>query len=128
VVAPGDAATNHHGYSGLPSNGRAGGFDLGPDGRGGEFQPYDLPIAQGAAFGPHGQPGTEGFGTNNPDCQSGQTGYALGQSRAPGQALWDPAMPGSDLPGSRGPTTSFWSQSGERSFIDTRVSGRYPNP
>jgi ABC-type transporter Mla subunit MlaD len=128
VIAPGEAATNHHGYSGIPSNGRAGGPDLGPDGRGGEFEPYELPVAQGAAFGPHGQPGTEGFGTNNPDCQAGQTGYPLGVNRVPNQAANDPALSAPDIPGSRGPTTAFWSQSGERSYVDTRISGRWPNP
>jgi ABC-type transporter Mla subunit MlaD len=128
VIAPGDAATNHHGYSGLPSNGRAGGADTGPDGRGGEFRPYELPVAQGAAYGPHGQPGTEGFGTDNPDCQAGQTGYPLGINRVPAQGAFEPALSAPDIPGSRGPTTSFWTRSGDRTYVDTRVSGRWPNP
>jgi hypothetical protein len=84
-------------------------------------------VAQGPAYGPHGQPGTEGF-PSNPDCQTGQTGYPLGRSAVPGQAADSPAISTSDLPGSRGPTTAFWTQSGERRFIDTRVSGRWPNP
>jgi ABC-type transporter Mla subunit MlaD len=128
VVAPGDASTNIHGYSGLPANGRAGGFDTGPDGRGGEFRPYELPVAQGPSYGPHGEPGTEGFGTDDPDCQAGQTGFPLGVSKVPGQAAFDPAISSPDIPGSRGPTTSFWTQSGDRQYIDTRVPGRWPNP
>jgi ABC-type transporter Mla subunit MlaD len=128
VLAPGDASTTIHGYSGVASNGRAGGFDTGPDGRGGEFRPYELPIAHGSAYAPHGEPGTEGFGTDNPDCQGGQTGYALGVARQPGQSASEPAITRLDLPGSRGPTTSFWTREGERQYIDTRVSGRWPNP
>jgi ABC-type transporter Mla subunit MlaD len=128
VVAPGDASTNIHGYSGLPANGRAGGFDTGPDGRGGEFRPYELPVAQGPAYAPHGQPGTEGFGSDEPDCQAGQTGFPLGINKVPAQAAFDPAISSHDIPGSRGPTTSFWTQDGERQYIDTRVPGRWPNP
>jgi ABC-type transporter Mla subunit MlaD len=128
VLVPGAASTNIHGYSGVPANGRAGGFDMGPDDRGGEFRPYELPIAHGSAFAPHGEPGTEGFGTDNPDCQGGQTGYTLGDLRVPGQSASDPAVSGLDIPGSRGPTTSFWTREGERQYIDTRVSGRWPNP
>jgi ABC-type transporter Mla subunit MlaD len=128
VLAPGEAATNIHGYSGLPANGRAGGPDTGEDGRGLEFKPYELPIAQGPAYGPHGEPGSEGFGTDNPDCQAGQTGYPLGSARVPGQSPADPAIAVRDIPGSRGPTTSFWTRSGDRLYVDTRVSGRWPNP
>ena len=128
VLAPGDAATSIHGYSGVPANGRAGGFDTGPDQQGGEFKPYDLPVAQGPAYAPHGQPGTEGFGTDDPDCQAGQTGYPLGVSQVAGQGADNPAISTPDLPGSRGPSTSFWTRDGDRQYIDTRVSGRWPNP
>jgi ABC-type transporter Mla subunit MlaD len=109
------------GYSGVQSNGRAGSVADPPTG--GEFRPYEAPIVHANPYAPTGQPGAE-----FPDCQPGQTGYALGDLRVPGQAPSNPAFVGSDIPGSRGPTTLFYTEGGERQFRDTRVAGRYPNP
>ena len=109
------------GYSGLQTDGKAGPVLDPPSG--GEFRPYELPILHASAYSPTGQPGPE-----FPDCQTGQTGYALGQLRTPGQSKSNPAIGVSDLPGSRGPTTLFYNRAGDRELRDTRVSGRYPNP
>jgi hypothetical protein len=118
---PGEAQTQVSGYSGLQANGRAGPA-LDPP-QGGEFRPYELPIAHGNAYAPTGQAGPD-----FPDCQPGQTGYPLGDLPVPGQARDNPAFGASDIPGSRGPTTLFYTQDGQRRLLDTRVEGRYPNP
>jgi ABC-type transporter Mla subunit MlaD len=117
VPIPGEVETGLGGYSGLQANGKAGQLSSAP----GEFQPYELPILHGNPYGPSGQQGT------NADCQAGQTGYALGQFRVPGQGADNPTFGIPDLPGSRGPTTVFWDQNGNRQLRDTRVSGRFPN-
>jgi ABC-type transporter Mla subunit MlaD len=118
---PGMVETQIGGYSGEQANGRAGPV-LDPP-AGGEFRPYELPIAHANAYAPTGQKGPE-----FPDCQPGQTGYALGELRTPGLPPSNPAFGVSDIPGSRGPTTLFYKQDGTRQLRDTRVSGRYPNP
>jgi ABC-type transporter Mla subunit MlaD len=109
------------GYSGVQSNGRASALADPPTG--GEFRPYDVPIVHANPYAPTGQPGPE-----YPDCQPGQSGYALGDLRVPGQPPSNPGLGVSDIPGSRGPTTLFYTEDGERQFRDTRVEGRYPNP
>ncbi len=103
------------GYSGLQANGKAGPVPNPLDN--GVFDP-SLPILHGDPAGPAGQ--------NGADCQSGQTGYLLGQLRLPGQSASNPAIGVPDLPGNRGITTAFWKQNGDRTYIDTRVKGRQP--
>jgi hypothetical protein len=131
-------------YSGIQANGRTSATTgdplqgLPPD----IFAPHQIPILHGNSYAPTGQPnnvvrnyagklGLSGFSRNYneaPDCQPGQTGYALGDLRVPGQAASNPSLAVSDMPGSRGPTTLFYTQDGTRQLRDTRVSGRYPNP
>ena len=106
------------GYAGVGANGKGGIVGLPPDIGPGEFAPYELPMINSHAYGPTGQ--------RNQDCQPGQQGYPLGQIRVPGQALSDPADRVSDLPGSRGPTTLFYDQDGNRIQADTRVGSRQP--
>jgi hypothetical protein len=100
------------GYAGLNANGRSG--------VNGVFEPYTLPILYGQPYGPTGQKGT------NADCQGGQNGYALGQQLSPGQPASNPANVASDLPGSRGPTTTFFNADGDRVLFDSRVRSRQP--
>jgi ABC-type transporter Mla subunit MlaD len=100
------------GYSGIQSNGRLAGL------LGGTFEPYDIPILNAHPYQPTGQ--------RNADCQGGQSGYDLGELRVPGQAQSNPANGVSDLPGSRGPTTLFWNDAGERELRDTRNPNRAP--
>ena len=106
------------GYSGRQANGLAGAGTPNP----GEFEPYELPILHGNPYGPGGQKGTQA------DCQSGQTGYPLGSYPVPGQGPESPVFAPSDIPGTRGPTTLFYDENGQRQLYDSRVSGRYPNP
>ena len=100
------------GYSGLQSNGRLA------TAAGGTFEPYEIPILNAHAYGPTGQ--------SNADCQGGQSGYPLGQSLLPGQAASNPANGDPDMPGSRGPTTLFYNDAGQREIQDTRVPSRAP--
>ena len=100
------------GYSGLQSNGRLS------TAAGGTFEPYEIPILNAHPYGPTGQ--------KNADCQGGQSGYELGAQRVPGQGLNNPANGVSDLAGSRGPTTLFYNDAGERELQDTRVASRAP--
>jgi hypothetical protein len=46
--------------------------------------------------------------------------------RVPGQPPSEPAVVASDLPGSRGPTTLYYTQDGTRVLKDTRVESRQP--
>ena len=112
---PGGASSSMQGYSGVQANGRT--FSLG-DTFGGEFEPFELPIAHGNVYGPAGQ--------EDADCQIGQLGYPLGQGLLPGQSPSNPAYGVPDIPGSRGPTTSFNLQDGTRILRDTRVPSRQP--
>jgi ABC-type transporter Mla subunit MlaD len=100
------------GYSGKQSNGRLA------QALGGTFEPYELPITNAHPYQPTGQ--------RNEDCQGGQFGYELGALPVPGQPLDNPASGLSDLPGSRGPTTLFYGDDGNRSFVDTRNPARAP--
>jgi hypothetical protein len=108
------------GYSGIQANGKTGLADpAGP----GVFKPYSAPILHSPGFsGPTGQAGVDG----GDDCQGGQTGYALGELRRPGQPASNPGFAPSNLPGSRGPTTLFWNQDGTRRLVDSRVESRAP--
>jgi ABC-type transporter Mla subunit MlaD len=112
VVVPGEVKNSLGGYSGLNANGQAS-----PSGT---FEPYKLPILYGPAYGPAGQHGTQN------DCQGGQNGYPLGQLLADGQPKSNPAIIASDLPGSRGPTTAFWDDNGNRVLFDSRIDSRQP--
>jgi MlaD protein len=85
---------------------------------GGKFEPYELPILSLHGYMPTGQ--------RNADCQGGQFGYELGYEPVPGQALDSAAYVTSDLPGSRGPTTLFTNDAGERELHDTRIDSRQP--
>jgi ABC-type transporter Mla subunit MlaD len=100
------------GYSGIQSNGRTS------SGLGKEFEPYAIPILNAHPYQPTGQ--------QDADCQGGQFGYELGRSTVPGQANDNPALGASDLPGSRGPTTLFSNDAGERELRDTRIDSRQP--
>jgi ABC-type transporter Mla subunit MlaD len=119
ITVPGDAQHSMGSYSGLPANGRAGGIPNPAEE--GVFKPYEFPILYAPVYGPGGQKGT------NADCQAGQTGYPLGQLRVPGQPASNPAIPFSDLPGSRGPTTAFWDSTGDRVLFDSRIDSRQPS-
>jgi hypothetical protein len=112
ITVPGEAENAMGGYSGFNANGQDAS---------GVFKPYELPILYGQPYGPAGQKGT------NNDCQGGQNGYALGQFRATGQPAANPAIVASDLPGSRGPTTTFWDDNGDRTLFDSRVDSRQPS-
>lgn len=116
VPVPGEVQASLGGYSGIQANARA--YD--PSVRdGGEFDPYNFPITYAQPYGPSGQ--------NGDDCQTGQNGYALGELRVPGQAAGNPGNIVSDLPGSRGPTTAFFTRDGRRTIKDSRVASRQPS-
>ena len=100
------------GYAGAQSSGRQS------EALGGKFEPYALPILNAHPYQPTGQ--------RNADCQGGQFGYALGEGLVPGQDPSNPAYGVSDLPGSRGPTTLFTNDAGERELRDTRIASRQP--
>jgi ABC-type transporter Mla subunit MlaD len=117
LTVPGEVRTSLGTYSGLAANGKAGAALDPPEG--GEFRPYELPILHNPAYQPAGRRGA--------DCQSGQTGYPLGDLRVPGQPADSPAVIASDYPGSRGPTTLFYNRNRDRALVDTRVPGRQPN-
>jgi ABC-type transporter Mla subunit MlaD len=115
IRVPGAVRTPLNGYSGAQADGRTGAAD--PDGPG-VFKPYELPILHGDPYRPTGQDGH--------DCQMGQQGYELGRLQVPGQRQDNPAIGVSDLPGSRGLTTLFWTQDSNRLEIDSRVPSRQP--
>ena len=117
---PGQVQAPLAGYSGIQANAKSGLADAdGP----GVFKPYQYPIVHAPGFsGPTGQAGIDG----GDDCQGGQTGYALGELRRPGQPASNPGFAPSNLPGSRGPTTVFFNQDGTRRLADTRVESRAP--
>jgi ABC-type transporter Mla subunit MlaD len=115
IRAPGAARAPIAGYSGVQSDGRAGAAD--PDGPG-VFKPYELPIRYATPYLSTGQDGH--------DCQGGQQGYELGRLPIAGQRRGNPAIGVSDLPGSRGPTTLFWTQDSRRLEVDSRVPSRQP--
>jgi ABC-type transporter Mla subunit MlaD len=120
IELPGVVQAPLAGYSGIQANAKSGLAD--PDGPG-VFKPYENPIVHAPGFsGPTGQEGIDG----GDDCQGGQTGYALGELRRPGQPASNPGFAPSNLPGSRGPTTLFWNQDGTRRLVDTRVESRAP--
>jgi len=114
-AAPAAAQSGLGGYSGIGANGITGPANsAGP----GKFAPYEIPITNTHPYGPTGQ--------NAADCQSGQAGYPLGKVPVQGQLASDPANRISDLPGTRGPTTLFWDENGNRQSVDTRVASRAP--
>ena len=115
-TVPGEVEAPMGGYSGLQANGKAGPALDPPDG--GEFRPTELPILHGNPYSPAGQ--------RNADCQAGQSGYVLGDLRIPGQPASNPTVGLSDIPGSRGPTTLFLNNAGNRELRDTRVRARQP--
>ena len=84
----------------------------------GVFKPYELPIAHAPAYGPTGQDGD--------DCQAGQLGYTQGRLLVPGQPVSSPTAAVADIPGSRGPTTVFFDEDGDRVLRDSRVPSRQP--
>ncbi len=98
-------------YAGIGARGRAGSPSN-------EFRPYEFPMVHTHPYLPAGQ--------NGADCQAGQYGYPLGALRVPGQDASDPANRVSDIPGSRGPTTSFWTADQKRILFDSRVPSRQP--
>jgi ABC-type transporter Mla subunit MlaD len=121
LLVPGQVQAPLAGYSGLQANGKAGPVPNPADN--GVFKPYELPIVHAPGFtGPTGQAGVDG----GADCQGGQTGYVLGELRRPGQPASNPGFAPSNLPGTRGPTTLFWEQDGDRRLVDTRVESRAP--
>ena len=106
VDAPAD------GYSAAQSNGLTASY------QGKTFKPFEIPILNVHPYAPAGQ--------RDADCQTGQSGYQLGQQLVPGQDPSLPANVASDLPGSRGPTTLFYNDDLEREFVDTRNPSRAP--
>jgi ABC-type transporter Mla subunit MlaD len=119
ITVPGEAQNGWGGYSGFNANGRA----FSPTNLdGGTFEPFALPILFAPVYGPSGQKGT------NADCQAGQTGYppVAGQMLAPGLERSNPSFIQSDIPGSRGPTTTFFNAGGQRVLFDSRVRSRQP--
>ncbi len=80
----------------------------------GRFEPHTLPILHGNPYAPAGS-------STSPNCQPGQTGYALGQALAPGQP---PANPTFGIPniaaaahvGVLGKTDLKFDQAGKRYF------------
>jgi ABC-type transporter Mla subunit MlaD len=110
--APGETESSISGYAGITASGR----ESAP--LGGQFKPFELPIANAGPYMPTGQ--------RNADCQLGQRGYPLGAMPLPGQPADSAANLTSDLPGSRGPTTLFWNDAGERELVDTRNPKRAP--
>ncbi len=127
---------------GIQANGRTNATsgdplqDLPPD----IFAPHEIPILHGNSYAPTGQPngvvrryagklGVSGFSRNYheyPDCQPGQTGYPLGDFRAPGQPRSSPAQVLANLPGSRGVTDVFFNRNGHRVLKDTRIASHQP--
>ena len=100
------------GYAGVQA-GAIAGAQAGSDE--GKFEPRELAILHGHPYAPSGT-------ASQPDCQSGQTGYVLGDlpvrnsdgSRA--QAIDSPAATTSDLPGVRGRSGLRYHQDGSRDF------------
>ena len=130
-----------NGYSGIQANGQT--KSAGDPLQGippNTFAPHNIPILHGNSYAPAGQPnnvvrnyagrlGVSGYSTNYheyPDCQSGQTGYPLGNFPAPGQPPWSPAQVLANLPGSRGVTTTYFKQNGQRIQKDTRIPSHQP--
>jgi ABC-type transporter Mla subunit MlaD len=107
-----EVESNVAGYSGRTASGRESSV------LGGQFKPFELPIANAGPYMPAGQ--------RDADCQLGQRGYPLGSLRLPGQPLDSAANLASDLPGSRGPTTLFYDDNGNRQIVDTRIESRQP--
>jgi ABC-type transporter Mla subunit MlaD len=121
TTIPGQVEAPLAGYSGIQANAKAG-AEPNPADKG-KFKPFELPIVHAPGFGgPTGQEWIDG----GDDCQGGQTGYALGELRRPGQSPSNPGFAPTNLPGSRGPTTVFFHQDGTRDFVDTRVESRAP--
>jgi ABC-type transporter Mla subunit MlaD len=122
LAIPGDTVEtglSAAGYSGAQANGRAFAPSTPTNPTpAGEFKPHELPILHANPAAPTGQ--------NGKDCQPGQTGYLLGQLRAPGQGKDNPAIVVSDIPGNRGITDVFWKRDGTRILKDTRVKSRQP--
>src|SRR5918996_4138073 len=109
---PGEAESSISGYAGTTASGRESAL------LGGTFKPFEFPIANAGPYMPTGQ--------RDADCQFGQRGYPLGALPVPGQPPDVAANLASDLPGSRGPTTLFWTDAGERELVDSRVASRQP--
>ena len=107
-----EVESNVSGYSGITASGRESAA------LGGQFKPFELPIANAGPYMPTGQ--------RNADCQLGQRGYPLGAAPLPGQPRDSAANLVSDLAGTRGPTTLFWNADGERELHDTRIASRQP--
>jgi len=129
-------------YTGIQANGRTN-EDLGDPEQGlppDIFAPRQIPILHGNSYGPTGQPnnvvrnyagkrGLSGYSPNYneyPDCQYGQTGYILGDHRAPGQPAWSPAQVLDNQPGSRGVTNFYFKKNGDRIIKDTRIPSHQP--
>jgi virulence factor Mce-like protein len=114
-------------YSGGQGDGRLSSNPLVPDGERGVFDPLNsdptahdgIPILHGNPYGPAVTDG-------QPNCQAGQTGYALGEARLPGQDPDNPTFGVTQVagPGSAsgvpalGRTDLFLTQDGDRIFWD----------
>ena len=99
--------------------------DRRPNGRqaaalGGKFEPYELPILNAHPYQPD-RPAA----TPTARAASSATRSAQGLAARPGARATRPTRV-SDLPGSRGPTTLFYNDAGERELRDTRVASRQP--
>jgi ABC-type transporter Mla subunit MlaD len=80
----------------------------------GRFEPHNLPILHGNPYAPSGT-------NSQPNCQGGQTGYALGQALAPGQSPSNPTFGIPNIAAAAhvaplGKTNLKYDQSGKRYF------------
>jgi virulence factor Mce-like protein len=71
-------------YAGQQANGRRSAFALNTPNPG-RFEPRTQPIL-------HGNPYANSVTNGQPDCQSGQTGYPVGEALVPGQGFDNPAF------------------------------------
>jgi ABC-type transporter Mla subunit MlaD len=114
-------------YSGGQGDGRLASSPLVPSAKQGVFSPLNsnptehdgIPILHGNPYGPSVTNG-------QPNCQAGQTGYALGEALLPGQEPNNPTFGVSQVAGpgslsgvpSLGRTDMFLTQNGDRIFWD----------
>jgi hypothetical protein len=117
-------------YSGGQGDGRLSNLASTP----GEFAPLNGPPNGGTLPGYqnngipilHGNPYGPAITNGQPNCQPGQTGYALGDDRIPGQTVDNPTFGVSQIAGdgaasgvkALGKTDLFLQQNGDRVFWD----------
>jgi hypothetical protein len=114
-------------YSGGQGDGRISNNPLVPPADQGVFNPLNSnPTAHDAIPVLHGNPYGPAVTDSQPNCQAGQTGYALGEALLPGQEKSNPTLGVSQVAGpgslsgvpSLGRTDLFLTQEGDRIFWD----------